>query len=163
MAAISIQQSTGETDDDDTVNSSASNAPPANELIVASAPSHATIDIPLPAEEEASRNQSIIDSSASIAPPENVASAHSSDTPIDCPLLARRGVFSSVIHKLIVNYIDVFADNPLHKKTSIYMMVVVVPTFRPPDGFWPNQAHPTLPMVCGWQLRTWLGRPHATG
>ena len=34
------------------VDSSASNTPPANELIVASAPSQATIDIPLPAEEE---------------------------------------------------------------------------------------------------------------
>ena len=36
------------------------------------------------------RNQSIIDSSASDAPPANeliVASAHSSDTPIDSPLL----------------------------------------------------------------------------
>ena len=150
-------------DDNDTVDSSSSDAPPANELIVASAPSHATIDIPLPAEEEASRNQSIIDSSASNAPPANVASAHSSDTPIDIPLLARRGVFSSVIHKLIVNYIDVFADNPLHKKTSIYTMAVVISTIRPPDGFQPNQAHPTSPMVCGWQLCTRLGHRHATG
>ncbi len=87
-------------------------------MIVASAPSHATIDITLPAEEEAIQNQSIIDSSASDAPPANVASAHSSDTPIDSPQLARRGVISSVIHKLTVNYIDVFADNPLHKKTQ---------------------------------------------
>jgi hypothetical protein len=76
---------------------------------------------------------------------------------------ATRGVFSSLIRKLIVNYIDVFADNPLHKKTSIYTMDVVISTICPPDGFRPNQAHPTSPMVCGWHLRTRLGHCHATG
>ena len=44
-------------------------------------------------------------------------------------------MFSSVIHKLIVNYIDVFADNPLHKKTSIYTMAVVISTIPPPTDF----------------------------
>ena len=58
-------------------------------------------------------------------------------------------MISSVIHKLTANCIDVFTDNPLHKKTFIYKMVVMVTTIRPPDGFRPNQAHLTLKMVFG--------------
>jgi hypothetical protein len=35
-------------------------------------------------------------------------------------------------------------------------------TARPPDEFQPNQAHLTLPMVCGWRPCTQLGHSHAT-
>jgi len=42
-----------------------------------------------------------------------------------------------------------FADNPRIQKTSIYTMVKMMTTILPPDGFRPNQAHMTSPMVCG--------------
>ena len=47
----------------------------------------------------------------------------------------KMGGFRSVIHKLSVNYMDVFTDNALIKKNVNYTMVVAVSTICPPDGF----------------------------
>ena len=54
-----------------------------------------------------------------------------------------------------------FADNPRIQKTSIYTMVVMMITILPPDGFRPNQAHTTSPMVCGWSGTKRIGSGNA--
>ena len=53
-------------------------------------------------------------------------------------------------------------ESPLHL-IVVYIMVVNVTTIRPPDGFWPNQAHPTSPMMCGRRLCTRKGTHTTTG
>jgi hypothetical protein len=45
---------------------------------------------------------------------------------------------------------------------DIVLLSITAPTADAVDEMTPNQAHESSPMVWGWRLCTWFGRPQAT-